>query len=210
MFRLLTALSIALGCHLLLLLLPWPQASTPPQPTSKNGIEVYLQKEQVSPATPPSEAVQPIPKAVVSKLPSPIHINKAIQSKKIVTIIKRPTSPPPPTPAQNPQVAQNSSSDNEEIRPAIIQAVALYQQNQKPEYPSLARRRNWQGTVILSIIVSVTGKGKSIRVHSSSGHNILDKSALQTVQSWYFLPGTEGGIPIEMQVLVPVHFRLDG
>ena len=92
--------------------------------------------------------------------------------------------------------------------PVSVKASPLYAKNPKPEYPSLARRRNWQGTVILSVSVSAKGWVNSATIETSSGHTLLDNSALKTVASWQFLPGTESGRPVTMDVLIPVHFKL--
>jgi protein TonB len=48
-----------------------------------------------------------------------------------------------------------------------------------------------------------------VRLHKSSGHALLDKSALKTVKSWRFTPGTKNGRPATMEVVVPVRFRLN-
>lgn len=50
------------------------------------------------------------------------------------------------------------------------------------EYPWLARRRGWQGMVWLSVTVEPDGRLKRIRVARSSGHDVLDRSAVETLQ----------------------------
>jgi len=107
---------------------------------------------------------------------------------------------------------QNRAPRKEEIPqaavPVSVKASPLYTKNPKPEYPSLARRRNWQGTVILSVSVSAKGEANSVTIETSSGYTLLDNSALKTVASWQFLPGTESGLPVAMEVFIPVHFKL--
>ena len=220
MYRILSALSIALGFHLLLFLLPFPQATVPPQLIGKKGIEVQLHTLVNTPPAPPTphhtDTVAPVPPApavvpkiseatattIVPKSAAVIHIRKKILKKQL-------SAPAPPSaPPQKKKMVQYNRPHNKVSRPVIVEAAPLYKKNPKPEYPSLARRRNWQGTVILSVVVSAEGRGKSTRVHRSSGHRILDKSALQTVRSWFFRPGLKDGIAVEMEVLVPVHFTL--
>lgn len=92
--------------------------------------------------------------------------------------------------------------------PVSVKASPLYANNPKPDYPALARRRNWQGTVLLSVFVSEKGLVDTVKLHKSSGHTLLDKSALKTVASWQFLPGMETGHPVAMEVLIPIHFKL--
>jgi protein TonB len=86
--------------------------------------------------------------------------------------------------------------------------VPIYQSNQPPEYPGLARRRGWEGTVLLEVDVSEGGLVKSVQVHTTSSHDLLDNAALDAVKNWGFQPGTKGGKPVAMRVLVPVHFVL--
>jgi protein TonB len=52
------------------------------------------------------------------------------------------------------------------------------------------------------------GSVRNVRVLESSGHAVLDRSALKAVQKWRFRPGTRGGKPVTMNVKVPVVFRL--
>jgi len=92
--------------------------------------------------------------------------------------------------------------------PISVKASPLYAENPKPEYPALARRRNWQGTVIISVSVSKKGAADRVELQKSSGYVLLDKAALQAVASWRFLPGTEAGHPVAMKVLIPVHFKM--
>lgn len=48
-------------------------------------------------------------------------------------------------------------------------------------YPLLARRRGWEGRVVLRIDVSAEGEVSNIRVAQSSGHPVLDDSARQAM-----------------------------
>ncbi|MCA1907137.1 MAG: energy transducer TonB, partial [Magnetospirillum sp.] len=55
--------------------------------------------------------------------------------------------------------------------------------NPRPPYPTLARRRGWEGLVVLLVWVNELGLAQSVALHQSSGHDILDQSALNTVKS---------------------------
>ncbi len=91
---------------------------------------------------------------------------------------------------------------------AIVKAKPIYHKNPKPAYPAIAKRRNWQGTTILLVNVSKQGEVKQVSIQKSSGYDMLDKSALSSIKGWHFLPGTENGRPVPMEVLIPVHFKL--
>ena len=94
---------------------------------------------------------------------------------------------------------------------ALINAKAtpIYYKNPKPAYPAIARKRNWQGSVVLSILVLENGDVDGVTIDHSSGYELLDTSALTTVRTWRFLPGRENGQPVAMKVQVTVHFKLD-
>ena len=80
--------------------------------------------------------------------------------------------------------------------------------NRPPVYPSLARKRGWEGTVLLEVDVLSDGMVKSIKVKESSSYELLDTKALDAVRKWRFSPGFKAGEPVPMKVLVPVHFLL--
>jgi protein TonB len=90
----------------------------------------------------------------------------------------------------------------------IREAVPLPEVNRAPEYPVLARRRGWEGTVTLEVDVTREGRAGSVRVRAGSSHALLDEAALEAVRKWRFRPGTENGEARPMTVLVPVHFIL--
>jgi len=92
--------------------------------------------------------------------------------------------------------------------PAIIEAKPKYLENDPPDYPRIARRRGYSGTVVVEVLVSRSGRAEEVRLSSSSGHRILDKAALSAVAEWRFEPGKKNGIPVSMRVKVPVRFNL--
>lgn len=82
--------------------------------------------------------------------------------------------------------------------------------NPKPAYPLAARRRGMQGRVLVSAHVRSDGACAEVRLHRSSGHSLLDQSALEAVRHWRFLPARRAGTAIDSWVEVPVSFRLEG
>ena len=53
------------------------------------------------------------------------------------------------------------------------------------------------------------GQAESVTLIKSSGHRLLDNSALEAVRKWKFHPATIGGVKVSSTVKVPVRFRLD-
>ena len=92
--------------------------------------------------------------------------------------------------------------------PVVREAVPLYRVNPPPEYPRLARKRGYQGTVVLEVLVDQNGRVGDLRLFTSSGHSILDKKAMASVKEWLFEPGMKGDKKLDMWVRVPVRFEL--
>lgn len=86
---------------------------------------------------------------------------------------------------------------------------AAYLSNPKPPYPAISRRFNEQGLVILRVLINTQGQAEQTELYQSSGHKRLDDSALKTVSTWRFVPGTTNGVPQAMWFNVPVNFVLE-
>ncbi len=93
--------------------------------------------------------------------------------------------------------------------PVIRKAKPIYRRNPPPRYPRLARKRKYQGVVILDVFVNQDGGVGDIKVFKSSGYSILDKSALRSVRKWDFEPGKRGDKKVGMWVRTPVRFQLE-
>ena len=96
------------------------------------------------------------------------------------------------------------------IQPAqvIREARPMYRTNPPPNYPRLARKRGYEGTVVLEVLVNQRGSVKDLHVFKSSGHTMLDKVAVTSVKGWLFEPGMRGDKTVEMWVCIPICFQL--
>jgi protein TonB len=72
----------------------------------------------------------------------------------------------------------------------------------------VAKRMGWEGKVVLSVEVLASGSPGQISVRQSSGHEVLDKTALQAVRGWRFVPARHNGQAIAKEFLVPIPFVL--
>lgn len=86
---------------------------------------------------------------------------------------------------------------------------ANYGTNPKPKYPAIARRRGWQGKVLLRVSVSADGLSKAVTVQRSSGYDVLDESAVAAVEKWKFIPARRGNTAVACSVIVPIIFTLN-
>ncbi len=80
--------------------------------------------------------------------------------------------------------------------------------NRKPAYPALSRRYGEQGTVVLRVLVQADGSAGAVEIKSSSGHRLLDESALSTVRGWRFTPATSDGKPVAEWYQLAIPFKL--
>lgn len=74
----------------------------------------------------------------------------------------------------------------------------------KLSYPAVARRMEWSGKVVLAFVVKEDGGVDSLRLKESSGHKVLDNSAMDTVRSVAPFPKP----PVAAEIVIPVQFRL--
>ncbi len=80
--------------------------------------------------------------------------------------------------------------------------------NPLPRYPSIARRRGWEGRVVLRVEVGADGHPLSVAIASSSSFSALDEAAGRAVRRWRFEPAQRAGLPVVAFVDVPIVFRL--
>lgn len=222
--RLLLAFCFALFIHLLIILVPFiDENPLSPQLTGNNSIQINLASTSVI------DPVAEIPKVEQDESVKELPPEQKDEKKEIKKeeksaeedILMLPKTEMAANPRQDSQqeissttslirsAPKNSTAQNSVAVQVTSKATPLYYRNPKPPYPELARNLHLQGSVILSISVLANGAVGNATIHKSSGHQILDKAALQTVLTWYFLPGTKNGRPVSMEVQVPIHFKLD-
>jgi protein TonB len=88
-------------------------------------------------------------------------------------------------------------------------AAPNYGTNPLPSYPLLARERGYQGTVYLRVQIQPDGRVGRLAIDRSSGFEILDRAATDSVKEWTFLPARRSGKPVDSWVVLPVKFKLD-
>jgi len=163
---------------------PVTQAEIPPMKVELYRPPVEQQPAPVIPEDlppPPPPKVEK-PKPVKKPKPKPIAPKPEPIVQKVETPPPAPVAPPPPQP----------------ITPAT--ANPGYLRNPAPEYPELAVERGWEGTVILNVHVLGNGKPSSVEVKTSSGRNVLDNAAVQTVKRWSFVPAKQGDPAVDSGV----------
>ena len=120
---------------------------------------------------------------------------------------------PAPSPEPQPDPAPDSPEPAQAANGGAYQPPGVpsgYRSNPSPAYPSQARRRGLEGTVVLEVRVGPDGRAMRVRIDRSSGHSVLDRAAREAVRGWSFRPATRGGKKVAGAVKVPIRFRLAG
>jgi len=91
----------------------------------------------------------------------------------------------------------------------VKEAIPLYKENTAPVYPMQAKKRGYEGIVILEVLVTKEGKAGKISVFQSSRYSLLDESAVSSVKKWRFEPGKRGDERVDMPVKIPIRFKLE-
>ena len=68
--------------------------------------------------------------------------------------------------------------------------------------------RGESGRVVLDVEVLASGEAGVVRVEESSGYDILDQAALESVKRWRFVPARRNGAPVPASVRIPIRFAL--
>ncbi len=152
------------------------------------------------PATQPPKQIRSEPQAIAS-VAAPAAPAVSLPESRVQSDNSNKTSAYTAGSAKGPSVSSVS------ITPP--QFGAAYLNNPKPIYPAFARRMGIEGTVMLKVLVSREGHPLKIDVGKSSGHDLLDRTAVEAVKKWRFIAARQGDTPFEEWVNVPISFHLD-
>lgn len=196
-----------------------PTADAPKAPVP----EVTPAPELLKPAPvsrPAKPVVDPEPAPVVKPPPTrpPVAVETPVTAPRADTVERR--EPPLAAPDRGTASGQASgaggmagasAADVASVvlsAPVVTQSPRYARPPERPSYPSMARRRGWQGEVWLQIDVSPSGESGEPTLLRSSGFEMLDKAALAVARQWRFIPEMRDGQPVATRVQVPVQFAL--
>ncbi|WCM51606.1 energy transducer TonB [Pseudomonas sp. WJP1] len=165
------------------------------------------------PPPPPPPVVEPPPPVVDELAAKPAPPKPIPKPKPIIKPVPKPAPKAAPQPPAPPQPAAPVAAPVPPAPPAPApvtpaSASAGYLKNPAPEYPSLAQRRGWEGTVLLRVHVLANGKPGEIQIQKSSGREALDEAALSAVKRWSFVPAKQGDVAQDGWVSVPIDFKI--
>ncbi|ATG88555.1 TonB family protein [Methylomonas koyamae] len=179
------------------------------QPIAMQVSTIKIRAAQTAPARPaPPQAAKPAKKKPQPKPKLKTIVPQAPASDFSAFDQVLDQAPKTENPISRPELAPDAAAGGE--RPAFTEAYlsAAYQHNPKPEYPSIARSRGWQGKVLLRVQVDAEGRAEAVALEQSCGHDMLDESALEAVKQWRFVPAKRDDVAVASSVLVPIIFSL--
>ena len=209
---------LSLGLHALAVAGAWLRPAEPPVKPARPDPVTLVTLAPVAAPQPPAVPPQATPQPPRPAPPKPA-------AKPVTRPAPRPTSAPlidapvpapaPNSPADAPVAATDATAspppqatEATTAAPVAIDLHAAYRLNPAPEYPPLALRRGWQGTVRLRVALDPEGHPTNVDLAASSGYPMLDESALATVRRWRFSPATRSGKPVAATVEVPIVFKI--
>lgn len=188
---------------------PPPPAPEPVQPLP----------EVVKPKIEPK--IKPEPKPVV-KQPAPVvERNEPVtepppsQPTEVIAVAPKPTAAPPvqtvpaPVPVKQEPPPVTNQVDVEDARNkygnSLWGAISKHK-----KYPKIAAMRGWQGEAIVELELDGSGKLKSKKIIQSSGHDVLDRQALEMVEKALPFPAPPDALRgTSFTITVPVPFKLE-
>lgn len=195
---------------LALMLQSGPKVVTPPQvmemmllaPVEAAPLPEPPEPAPPPPVVPPPPKVEPkvelrvSPPVVETQVPAPVVPQEPVQAvPEPLPVPPAPVVPQTPAPAAEPVV-----------QPRID---ASYKGNPKPVYPPLSRRLGEAGVVTLRVYVKEDGTVGEMQLQRSSGFPRLDRSAMDAVGRWKFVPAKRGAQPFATWYTLPVNFDLE-
>ena len=176
------------------------QAPPPPPPPEPPKPEPIKPKPQIKPVVVPTEikndpTAPPPPPEVIATAP---QVEAPPPKTPPVAIVPREPAKPVVVPVDTTEVRDNY--DN-----ALWSAIVKHKQ-----YPRIAQMRDWQGEAIVELQIDGNGKLKSKKIIQSSGHEVLDKQALDMVEKALPFPAPPEVLRgSSFSVKVPIAFKLE-
>ena len=195
-----------------------------PEPPPPAPAPVQAPPEVVKPKIEPKIKPEPKPKPVVKPLPTPVVEQQEpvaepppVQTPEVIAVAPKPeaaapvqTVPAPaPVPVKQEPPPVTNQADIENARNkygnSLWGAISKHK-----KYPKIAAMRNWQGEAIVELELDGNGKLKSKKIIQSSGHDVLDRQALEMVEKALPFPAPPDVLHgTNFTITVPVPFKLE-
>jgi len=192
-------------------LLPDPKPEPPPVIEKPKPIEPPPPPviEKPKPIEPPP-VLEPIPEKIEEPIPQDV-----IPKEDAVPIYEEPIQEP--VQEVTPRVDQEKiEREKKQLQQRKMDAVELFTNNlafhisKFKKYPRIAMRRNWQGMVLVKMVMLDNGNIQSLSIEKSSGYEVLDNEAMKMIERAKPLPKPPDILAgDEVNIYVPVSFALN-
>ena len=182
---------------------PPPPPPAPPAPKIEKALPPPAQKSIV-----PIPEVRPPPTAVPAITAAPEPPAPPTPTAPVPT--PTPVAAPPAPVAAPPTPAPPNSAVTAPLKTGIkTGAKDVSGSCEPPDYPSISRRNEEEGTVVVAFLIAEDGRVVNSKIKSSSGFNRLDEAARAAFSKCKFRPATSDGQPVQGEATVAYRFRLD-
>lgn len=182
---------------------PKPQAKAIPKPVAEKPAPV------AKPTAPKPAPISPPVLATTRPSPSPALSVQAPTPIAAPGPVSVPAKSPVAAPSASAKPASKAVEDTEGEGGDGGNAPPHCHSTPKPEYPRAAKSRHIEGSVKLKVKIGLDGTIEQVTVDTSSGHEMLDNAAIQTVKSsWGCSPAKRNGKAVTGEVRVPINFKL--
>ena len=165
--------------------------------------------EKPKPIEPPP-VLDPIPEKIEEPIPQDV-----IPEEDAVPVYEKPIQEP--VQEVTPRVDQEKiQREKKQLQQRKMDAVELFTNNlafhisKFKKYPRIAMRRNWQGMVLVRMVMLDNGNIQSLSIEKSSGYEVLDNEAMKMIERAKPLPKPPDILAgDEVNIYVPVSFALN-
>ncbi len=181
------------------------QAPPPPPPPP---LPEPVKPEPIKPKPPIKPMVKPLPIPTETKNdPTPPP------PPEVIAVAPQVDAPPPPIPPvaivphdpPKPVIPVDTSAARDNYDSALWAAIVKHKQ-----YPRIAQMRGWQGEAVVELLLDGNGKLKAKKIIQSSGHEVLDKQALDMVEKAMPFPTPPEVLRgSSFSIKVPIAFKLE-
>lgn len=167
----------------------------------KKNAEPFIERSVTDTSSEEQSPLPPVTQKVVSSLSETGKESKSNISEAGGTLTT--------SPMNNRAIASNSTIDStERARQRYLKEHFTYIRDiitRNISYPFMARKMGWSGKVTVSFVITEDGSVRDIKIIESSGFDVLDRNAADTVRKVSPFPRP----PVSAEVIVPVVYRLN-
>lgn len=198
---------------------PTPELEVPPEPVTEESrapdlqpTDTSLERRPAGPVMPQKPDAEPAPLAEAS--PEPVVVASAARQAAMEAIVFVQARPPKQKPSEaQPREVVEAPVESVAAPASRAEAGVEYDEpphphplNRQPPYPTEARARGQEGTVVLHLHVTTSGAVGDVRIARSSGVASLDEAAIAAARQWRYTPARRGNTSVAMTFEARVNF----